>query len=105
MSTIWYRTMRTACLSLSNAQKTEERKRRRYDELKYSTGALVNHSKQMTKRNGNKICFLRYETEMKVCARRQMPSCHIQNTRKETLVSVARKPRKAGEPEQYRRKQ
>jgi hypothetical protein len=92
--------MRTAYLSLSDAQKTEERKKGRNDELKYSTGALVNHSKQMTKRNGNRICFLRYMTETKVRARRQMPSCHIRNTRKETLALVAEKPRKAGEQEQ-----
>src|SRR5882762_2351476 len=103
MSTVWYRTMRITYLSLSVTQKTEERKRGRNDELKYSTGDLVNHSKQMTKRNGNRICFLYNMTETKVRARRQMPSCHIRNTRKETLASVAGKPRKAGEQEQYLR--
>src|SRR5258707_273089 len=73
----------------------------RYDDLKYSTGALVNHSKQMTKRNGNKICFSAYIRPVEgLRAPRQMLNCHIRKTRKETLASVARKPRKAGEQEQ-----
>src|SRR5258705_12189896 len=70
-------------LSLWDKQRTEGKIGEQYDDLKYITVALVNNSKQMTKRNTNKICFSAYiMPDEGLRAPQQMPNCQLQTTRK-----------------------